>query len=163
MARAVPREWGGPVDSGLWDALESLDEPKLAIATRLCALAVELVARGVNVTDISGDAGSLCLTVVSPEGRQRAGGEPDRVLAAEMVRTRIRAERKARYWSVRAMAERLRMAADAPGMMPHIQSLVRMIRQWEAGTRKPGEQYRLLYCKVFGMTEDELCAVRAGS
>ena len=68
----------------------------------------------------------------------------------------IRAEREKRGWPVRKMAEMLRGTADNPdGLLP-VYALVGMIREWEAGRHRPGEMYRLLYCRVFGMTEDLL-------
>jgi len=55
------------------------------------------------------------------------------------------------------MAEKLRAAADDPNEIPHIEpGLVRMVRSWEKGDYKPSETYRLLYCKVFGVSEEEL-------
>ncbi len=65
-------------------------------------------------------------------------------------------ERKKRGWPVRKMAEVLCGAADNPADLPPIYALVRMIRGWEVGKHKPSKVYRLLYCRVFGMTEDQL-------
>lgn len=75
---------------------------------------------------------------------------------ADTLRLRIWAERKARGWPARKMAEVLRSLADDPDSLPPIYALIRMIRGWEAGKHTPSEMYRLLYCKAFGMTEDEL-------
>jgi len=71
----------------------------------------------------------------------------------------IRVERKRRGWAAAEMAGRLREVADDPDRMPHVQSLVRMIRQWEAGHKNPSERYRLLYCRVFGLSERELFGI----
>ncbi len=65
-------------------------------------------------------------------------------------------ERKKRGWPVRKMAEVLCGVADNPADLPPVYALVRMIRGWEVGKHKPSEVYRLLYCRVFGMTEDQL-------
>jgi hypothetical protein len=83
-----------------------------------------------------------------PAKRQRS--------AADTLRTRIYTERKTRGWPARKMAEAIRSLADDPGSLPAIHTLIRMIRAWESGKHVPSELYRLLYCKVFTMTEDEL-------
>lgn len=75
---------------------------------------------------------------------------------ADTLRTRIYTERKACGWPVRKMAEVLRSLADDLGRLPSVSSLTRMIRGWEAGKHVPSEMYRLLYCRAFTMTEDEL-------
>ena len=76
--------------------------------------------------------------------------------AADVLRTRIYSERKARGWPARKMAEVLRSLADDPGSLPPVYALIRMIRGWEVGRHVPSERYRLLYCKSFTMTEDQL-------
>ncbi len=59
-------------------------------------------------------------------------------------------------WSARKMAEMLRAAADEPGKISSIDMLVRMLRRWECGAHIPSEQYQILYCKAFRVSEDEL-------
>jgi transcriptional regulator with XRE-family HTH domain len=81
------------------------------------------------------------------------------VRAADKPRTRIRAERKARCWPARKMAEVLRSVADNSDSLPSVSLLIGMIRKWEAGLHSPSETYRLLYCKAFQMSEDELFGV----
>jgi hypothetical protein len=63
--------------------------------------------------------------------------------------------RRARYRSVRRMAREIASAAS-PGEAPSVASMVRNVMRWEAGGPGPSERYRLLYCKVLGMTEAEL-------
>jgi transcriptional regulator with XRE-family HTH domain len=67
----------------------------------------------------------------------------------------IRRARKARYWSVRRMAQEI-SATGGPREAPSVTAMVRNITRWEAGGPGPSERYRLLYCKVLGMTEAEL-------
>ncbi len=69
---------------------------------------------------------------------------------------RLKAERKARMWSAYKMAEMLRSAAGNPDKIPHISMIARMLRRWENGTHVPSEEYRYLYCKALGMSEDKL-------
>lgn len=58
------------------------------------------------------------------------------------------------------MATKLRDAADSPGEVSRLDSLVRNIRRWEhAGTAGMTERYRLLYCQVFDRTEFELFGI----
>jgi transcriptional regulator with XRE-family HTH domain len=89
---------------------------------------------------------------------ENTGGVPARRVrsAADVLRTRIYTERKARGWPARKIAEVLRSLADKPDSLPSVYILIRMIRGWESGRHVPGELYRLLYCKAFAMTEDEL-------
>jgi tetratricopeptide (TPR) repeat protein/transcriptional regulator with XRE-family HTH domain len=85
--------------------------------------------------------------IVSPKRRTSAG---------DVLKTSLWAERKARGWSSHKMAEVLRSTADDPDSLPHVTSLKRMLLDWEAGRKGVSERYRLLYCKAFQMTEDEL-------
>ena len=113
---------------------------------------------------MTGVAESLPRNGVSGAGNSRSGagrngpGVPARRKrsAADVLRTRIYTERKARGWPARKMAEVLRSLADDPARLPPVYALIRMIRGWEAGKHVPSEMYRLLYCKSFAMTEDEL-------
>ncbi len=91
---------------------------------------------------------------LDPEGQP---GTPAVSPRAARIGARLKAERKARLWSGRKMAEVLRASADDPGRVPHVQpSLIRMLRHWESGAHFPSEEYRFLYCKAFGMSEEEL-------
>jgi transcriptional regulator with XRE-family HTH domain len=84
------------------------------------------------------------------------GNSPARPPTGDISATRIYMERKARCWPVRKMAEVLRAMADDPGNLPPVYALIRMIYRWETGKHVPSELYRLLYCKSFAMTEDDL-------
>jgi transcriptional regulator with XRE-family HTH domain len=78
-------------------------------------------------------------------------------LSAAEIGARLKAERKARFWTGRKMAEMLRAAADDPRYIPHVQpTLIRMVWRWERGGYAPSEEYRFLYCKALGMSEEEL-------
>jgi transcriptional regulator with XRE-family HTH domain len=68
----------------------------------------------------------------------------------------LRQWRQSRGWDVPRMARELRKAARDSGedVAAH-HGLVKMIPQWERGSRAPRERYRLLYLKVF---EDALGA-----
>lgn len=71
---------------------------------------------------------------------------------------RLRAERRARFWSQREMARSLFDAADerVRAHLPARESLIRMIKDWERGRHQPKDPYRLLYCRVFNLGESEL-------
>ncbi|GGT09110.1 hypothetical protein GCM10010156_77500 [Planobispora rosea] len=71
---------------------------------------------------------------------------------------RLRDERRQRLWTQRDMAKRLAEAADAHthDRLPERESLVLMIKDWEAGRHQPKAPYRVLYCRVFGTDEAEL-------
>ncbi|MBD3147554.1 helix-turn-helix domain-containing protein [Microbispora bryophytorum] len=71
---------------------------------------------------------------------------------------RLRAERRNRLWSQREMARRLVEAADED-IRPHLPSretMIRRIKAYEAGHNRPGDPYRVLYARAFGLTEVEL-------
>ncbi|MGI5166939.1 helix-turn-helix domain-containing protein [Spirillospora sp. CA-253888] len=77
----------------------------------------------------------------------------------ESIGARLRAAREAPpYWSRAEMARRLRGAADPRKLpdIPHVASLVSMIKQWEAGRYTPGRRYRPLYARVTGLSESFL-------
>jgi hypothetical protein len=63
----------------------------------------------------------------------------------------LRQWRESKGWDVPRMARELRKAARDTGedVAAH-HGLVKMIPQWERGSRAPRERYRLLYLKVFG-------------
>ncbi|WP_406311272.1 hypothetical protein OHA77_20825 [Streptosporangium sp. NBC_01639] len=71
---------------------------------------------------------------------------------------RLRAARRGKLWTQRDMARQLAEAADprTRARLPERDSLIRMIKDWEAGKHQPKDPYRLLYCRVFGMAEAEL-------
>ncbi|MEW9533220.1 transcriptional regulator [Microbispora sp. NPDC049125] len=71
---------------------------------------------------------------------------------------RLRAERRERLWTQRDMAKHLAEAADARtrDRFPERESLVRMIKDWEAGRHQPKDPYRVLYSRAFDISEDEL-------
>ncbi|QXJ22168.1 transcriptional regulator [Actinomadura graeca] len=69
------------------------------------------------------------------------------------------------YWSRAELARLLRAAADPRDRadMPHVPSLIEMIKQWEAGRYLPNPRYRALYARVTGLTEDDLFAPRSAA
>ncbi|MFI9572094.1 helix-turn-helix domain-containing protein [Microbispora rosea] len=71
---------------------------------------------------------------------------------------RLRAERRNRLWSQREMARRLVEAADEDirPRLPSRETMVRRIKAYEAGHNHPGDPYRVLYARAFGLTEAEL-------
>jgi transcriptional regulator with XRE-family HTH domain len=80
----------------------------------------------------------------------------DQVPAPAIVGARLKSGRKERGWTARKLAEKLRAAAEDPREIPYADTLVGMVWRWEKGMIKPSETYRLLYCKLFGMSEEEL-------
>ena len=72
--------------------------------------------------------------------------------------TRLREERVRRLWSQKVMAIRLRSAADEQtrARLPPTESIQRYIRDYEAGRHFPGDLYRELYCRAFGITREAL-------
>ncbi len=71
---------------------------------------------------------------------------------------RLRAERRNRLWSQREMARRLVEAADEDirPRLPSRETMVRRIKAYEAGHNRPGDPYRVLYARAFGLAEAEL-------
>lgn len=71
---------------------------------------------------------------------------------------RLRAERRDREWSQRDLARELAEAAseETRSRLPERESIVRNIKNWEAGEHQPKDPYRLLYCRVFGLEEANL-------
>lgn len=71
---------------------------------------------------------------------------------------RLRDERRNREWSQRDMARHLVEAAgeETRGHLPPRESIVRNIRNWEAGKCRPKDPYRVLYARAFGTGEAEL-------
>lgn len=70
---------------------------------------------------------------------------------------RIRAERRSRGWDKAEMARRLAQAAgDARHALPDHDSLLTYVKRWERGGVGVSERYRLLYCRAFGLDEEDL-------
>jgi transcriptional regulator with XRE-family HTH domain len=69
----------------------------------------------------------------------------------------LRRWREAKGWDVPRMARELRKVAKDSGedVAAH-HGLVKMIPQWERGSRVPRERYRLLYTKIFAGTLGDL-------
>jgi hypothetical protein len=67
----------------------------------------------------------------------------------------LRAWRRSRGWDVPEMARQLRRAAGSDPMPAH-DSLVRMVRGWEAGRHAAGERYELLYAAAFGVSPEQI-------
>ncbi|MGW4796463.1 helix-turn-helix domain-containing protein, partial [Nonomuraea sp. NPDC004297] len=68
--------------------------------------------------------------------------------------TRLLAARTGRGWSQRDLARELTKAADKP--LTELPNLIRRIRGHETGEHRPDAFYTTLYCKAFGLTEDQL-------
>ncbi|MFI7691646.1 multiprotein-bridging factor 1 family protein [Nonomuraea sp. NPDC049655] len=66
---------------------------------------------------------------------------------------RIRDERRQRGWSQKQLARHLFQAAGEEIALPEFESVVRRIKDHEAGNSRPKDPYPLLYCRVFGMDE----------
>ncbi|MEU8270463.1 transcriptional regulator [Sphaerisporangium sp. NPDC049002] len=71
---------------------------------------------------------------------------------------RLRAERRKRLWTQREMAKRLADAADehTHARLPTRESLIRNIKDWEAGNHRPKDPYPVLYSRAFAIVEDQL-------
>ena len=91
-----------------------------------------------------------------PEGKAR------QAVSREALGSRLRAEREARGWTVRRLAEKFSAASRARCVVPDVESMIPQIRRWERGGAGVGERYRALYCVVFGMTAELFAAGRAG-
>ena len=83
-------------------------------------------------------------------------------LLREAVGMRLRAEREARGWTIRKLAEKFSDASRARCAVPDVESMVPQIRRWERGGAGVGERYRTLYCVVFGLGTNLFAAGRAG-
>ena len=75
-------------------------------------------------------------------------GPPDELLGAQ-----LRAEREARGWTFRKLAEKLSDASYGICDVSDVESIIPRCR-WERGTSGIGEHYRTLYCLVFEMGPD---------
>ncbi|MEU0570941.1 transcriptional regulator [Nonomuraea sp. NPDC005983] len=73
---------------------------------------------------------------------------------------RLRNERRRRLWSQDDLAQEMEKAAKRnsrlSSSLPKRSSILRRIRDYEAGTHQPHDPYRILYCLVFDMDEAEL-------
>ncbi|WP_406312209.1 hypothetical protein OHA77_26790 [Streptosporangium sp. NBC_01639] len=69
---------------------------------------------------------------------------------------RLREERRERGWTQREMAKRLADAASGDVRLPERDSLIRRIKDWEAGNHRPKDPYPVLYARVFGLDEADL-------
>jgi transcriptional regulator with XRE-family HTH domain len=70
---------------------------------------------------------------------------------------RLRQARVSRGWSQRKLAQKLEERADATDrVLPARESLVRMIRGWEAGDHLPEPFHRWLLAQVLNVAEEEL-------
>ncbi len=90
--------------------------------------------------------------VTMPAGKAGQSGR------REALGARLRAEREARGWTPRRLAERFSAASRARCAVPDVESMIPQIRRWERGGSGVGERYRTLYCVVFGMTGADLFA-----
>jgi hypothetical protein len=69
----------------------------------------------------------------------------------------LRLWRESKGWDVPRMAREIRkVARDSGEDVAAHHGLVKMIPQWERGTRAPRERYRLLYRKIFADTLGDL-------
>ena len=70
---------------------------------------------------------------------------------------RLRQARISKGWSQRKLAQKLEERADATDRtLPARESLVRMIRGWEAGDHLPEPFHRWLLAQVLDIAEEEL-------
>jgi tetratricopeptide (TPR) repeat protein/transcriptional regulator with XRE-family HTH domain len=69
---------------------------------------------------------------------------------------RIRNERRQRGWSQKQLARHLFQVAGEEISLPEFESVVRRIKDHEAGNSRPKDPYPLLYCRAFGMDEADL-------
>ncbi|MGP3966018.1 helix-turn-helix domain-containing protein [Nonomuraea sp. 3N208] len=68
--------------------------------------------------------------------------------------TRLLSARTTRGWSQRDLARELIKVSDKH--LPELASIIRRIRGHETGEHRPDAFYTKLYCKAFGLTEDQL-------
>ncbi|MEV2276930.1 DNA-binding protein [Nocardiopsis sp. NPDC049922] len=74
---------------------------------------------------------------------------------------RLRDARRGRGWDLARLARELRRAGGED-VTATAESLVRMIRDWEKGTYRPRERYRLLLARVLGLDLDQEGAFTPG-
>lgn len=75
-------------------------------------------------------------------------------LPRELLGVRLRAEREARRWTFRKLAEKLSDASSGICDVPDVESIISQIRRWERGASGISEHYRTLYCVVFKVGPD---------
>ena len=88
----------------------------------------------------------------------RPGGSTGgRLTLKDVTGEALRRWRESQGWDVPRMAREIRKAARDSGedVAAH-HGLVKMIPQWERGSRAPRERYRLLYLKIFQADPGEL-------
>ncbi len=86
---------------------------------------------------------SLCDSYAKVRAMPRVDGET------------LRTWRRSHGWDVPEMARQLRRAAGSDPMPAH-DSLVRMVRGWEAGRHAAGERYELLYAAALGISPEQI-------
>ncbi|MFC6084371.1 hypothetical protein [Sphaerisporangium aureirubrum] len=70
---------------------------------------------------------------------------------------RLRARRRFELWSQKDLVRELVETAAAKGVrLPQRASLLRMLKEWESGRRRPQDPYPVLLSRIFRMSEDEL-------
>lgn len=89
-------------------------------------------------------------------------GKASQSVSRAALGARLRAEREARGWTIRKLAEKFSDASRARCVVPDVESMIPQIRRWERGGAGVGERYRALYCVVFGMTAELFAAAQAG-
>lgn len=88
-------------------------------------------------------------------------GKAEPSLPREVLGARLRAEREARGWTSRELAEKLSDASSGICDVPDVESIIPQIRRWERGASGIGEHYQTLYCVVFE-TSIELFTISPG-
>jgi len=90
----------------------------------------------------------------APSTGEPGAGVPGKAgpsLPREVLGARLRAEREARGWTFRTLAENLSDASSGICDVPDVESIIPQIRRWERGAAGIGEHYQTLYCVAFEM------------
>ncbi|MDF5754674.1 helix-turn-helix transcriptional regulator [Spongiactinospora sp. TRM90649] len=70
---------------------------------------------------------------------------------------RLAYERRERGWQQKELARRLAHTGRELGLaLPHRDSIIRRVKDWEAGRHRPRDPYPMLYARVLGIDEAEL-------
>lgn len=69
---------------------------------------------------------------------------------------RIRSERRMRGWSQKQLAAHMFQAAGKEITLPEFGSVLRRIKDHEAGKGRPKDPYPMVYCRVFDLSEAKL-------
>jgi hypothetical protein len=85
---------------------------------------------------------SLVVTMPTMPSKAETG------LSREVLGARLRAEREARRWTFRKLAEKLSHASSGICDVPDIESIIPQIRRWERGVSGISEHYRSKYSEV---------------